>query len=666
MQNQLVTLFFLAIWIALWVCGGWLIICGAFHTARNGRVPLALIAGLTVDTIFANILGQFLPLPLAFWLAAVLVLLLGVVLAWGQKLSDLVRVPLLPGQLLLLAGLTFFFTLAERGAAMFDDYAHIPTLSLIATGDIPPHFALNAEVTYAYHYFVMLFASQFTRIAGLKIWTALDIARALTFAVTIVLAVVWTRHITRSAIAGMLGGFYAALGMGTRWLLLLLPPPLISMISPYITHIGSARASGNTFDVAIWNYWKVDGLDPVAIPLAFANGIYAPGVLNISGPNSTAGIAILLFFLLTFNRWRGWRGAVVTALMIASEWLLSEAGIVLSIAGWGGITLLHLIQQRVRNGTFRLSPSLMQWLAVIAVGNLIGAAQGGAFTDIVATWLREIQGQAVQSYQTVGFTFSLTPVIVSSHLGVLSLLNPAQLLVALFEMGPVILVLPLLGFWGVKAYRAGRWYEAVVILSAFLSLGTLFITFTGSTGVRNTSRLYSFILLCGLYAVPLVWLWVKQRSELWKWVAGALMVMSMFGGLIVLSVKMVAIQHPVYPGFITEMDAVMYERYWNDLESDARIFDPAPGRAVAIFGRPTLGGETWFKMSDEWRDWLSVPRPVKLRDLGFTYIYLDNYYYNSLPPALHRDLNSSCVKQIDRMEDNMGNFRILYDIKDCR
>lgn len=48
------------------------------------------------------------------------------------------------------------------------------------------------------------------------------------------------------------------------------------------------------------------------------------------------------------------------------------------------------------------------------------------------------------------------PAIISSHLGELSLLNPAQLLVALLEVGPIFLLIPLMFAWGVKAWEAAK------------------------------------------------------------------------------------------------------------------------------------------------------------------------------------------------------------------
>ena len=70
----------------------------------------------------------------------------------------------------------------SRGLAIFDDYAHLPTISIMATGEIPPQFALNPDIPYSYHYFLLLFGAQIISLTGIMPWTAWDIARTFTIA----------------------------------------------------------------------------------------------------------------------------------------------------------------------------------------------------------------------------------------------------------------------------------------------------------------------------------------------------------------------------------------------------------------------------------------------------------------------------------------------------
>jgi hypothetical protein len=654
-------LLLLFLWALMWGAGGWLLTRSAFTLARVEQVPVALLIGLALNVLFSNMLGMALPVPLAFWLAAAGVLLLGFAFSFGSRPADLIRIPVMPGQWLALAGLALIFTFAERGLPLFDDYAHLPTLSLMAAGEIPPRFPLNPAVEYNYHYFLMLFAAQVTRIGGMEVWKSIDVARAAAFAVTFVLVCVWTQRLTRSRTAGVLGGLMLALGSGTRWLLLLLPVPVVIWLSKAITMLGSAAQTASTLDKAITQMWGLDGMGQVGFPFAFANGIFAPGVLAVSGANSVISAGITLFFLLTYNHWRGWRGMVISFLVTASLALLTEFDLVMGIIAWGGVTVLSMIQRR----TWRLPASLWQWLLVIGLGNLLGIFQGGALADIFIAWIQKLQGQSTASYQTVSFAFSFIPEIVSSHLGVLRLTNPRQLIVAAFEIGPILIVLPLLAFWGIKSYQRRRWYEAVFVLTGFISLFSVFIHFTGSAGVRNTSRLYGFIGLCVLYAVPLGWMWVSHRSERLKWIAASLAGIVMFGGAVFLSVILVAGQSPVYSTALTELDAKMYDNYWNKLPSGAVIFDPDVSRAPTLFGRPTMGYNTWFEATEEWKGFEKSPDPGRLHAAGYTHVYFDNIYHQSLSSILQAGLSAPCVEKLAEYEDQYRNTRTLLDITAC-
>ena len=393
---------------------------------------------------------------------------------------------------------------------------------------------------------------------------------------------------------------------------------------------------------------------------AFANGIYAPGILGTSGPNAIIGAGLTLFFLQTFNRWRSWRGAVVTVLAVASTALLTETGVILTLAGWGGITVLYLIQHR----TWKLPARLWHWWAVIGLGTGLGFLQGGALMDIVTGWAREFLGQQVASYQTVGFVVSFNPALVSTHLGVLQLTNLAQLVVAMLEIGPIFLALPLLAVWGLKAYRAERWYEAVLIFSTFLSLATVFVQFSGSTGVRNTTRLYDFVGLCALYAVPLGWVWASHRSETLKLTAALVFAVIALGGVVIFGSVLSASHRPTYSYFLTDLDARIYDQYWDQLEPGSLVFDPEPERGTTLFARFTNAAYTWYDFKPEWKALRNAPTPATLRAAGYRYLYLDQRYWRDLSPQSQESLRAPCVKLLVETEDSNG-FRRLFDLKAC-
>jgi hypothetical protein len=230
----------------------------------------------------------------------------------------------------------------------------------------------------------------------------------------------------------------------------------------------------------------------------------------------------------------------------------------------------------------------------------------------------------------------------------------------------VLLALPLVFMWGVKAYRSGRWYEASFILSGLLTLGMLFVQFSGSTGVRNTSRLYSFTNLCVLYAVPLVWIWARQRITLLKYLADTVLGITMLGGIVLFGIELVAIPRPVESYFLNELDARMFKNYWNRLEPGALIFDPTPSRAPAVFGRSTNSSYTWFEDKPAWKTLVKDPDPAAISQAGFDYIYLGNIYWQDLDPKTRLRFQNPCVLVVQQYENAMRETRALYDIRACR
>ena len=651
----------LLFWAVIWIFGGLLIVKRSFNLRKNEVVLVGFAIGLVLETWLANFISRVIPVPLAFWISSALILVIGILFSLPLNLKKLFDFQISWYQIGLFLFLSYLFFMISRGLSIFDDYAHLPTTSLLAVGDIPPHFPLDPDIPYAYHYFLMLFAAQIMRIADVFVWTALDIGRGLSFGLGIMLTGIWVQRLTRSTFGGFLGGAMAAFGMGTRWVLLLLPPGLLAAITQEVSMLGSASASGATLAEALTSSWTIEGAGPIPYPFAFVNGITSAGVMA-HGPNGMIGSAIGLPLLLTFNRWRGWPGAVISVILISASGLLGEN--LLVYVTWALMVVLYM----VINKTTKLPKSLWKWTLVIYVGSFMGLLTGGALGDIAKNFiLRFVTGTVVDSYQTVGFQFVWPPTIVSSHLGVLSILNPKQLFIALCEIGPVILVFPLLLAWGYKAFKVGRWYEAAIVISAILSLGMFFFNFSGSTGVRNTSRLYAVVGTCASFAVPLAYIWVSHRSELKKAIVGFLGMAVMLGGIILFAVELPAVQKPVYSYLINDLDARMTRHYWNELEPDALIFDPLSSRVPIIFGRFTDSHKTWYEEKTEWQELVNNPDPIDLNESGFDYVYLDSSYWDQLSEEDQSGLSSQCVTVVEFYEQDRYpfEFRKLLDIRSC-
>ena len=111
---------------------------------------------------------------------------------------------------------------------------------------------------------------------------------------------------------------------GARWLLLLLPQPILQLISNQITLIGSASVTAPDLLRAMLSNWKIDGNGPIPFPFAFHSGIFQSYVMN--GYTGISGMAfiIVLLLLLTAQRWRNPFAGVITFILISSLALANE------------------------------------------------------------------------------------------------------------------------------------------------------------------------------------------------------------------------------------------------------------------------------------------------------------------------------------------------------
>jgi hypothetical protein len=648
------------IWFALWMSGGLLLADRAFRLRDHEKLPVGLAVGFVLQILLANMLAQVVGIPAAAWVSAGMLLLGGLALnhdRLGERLK--MERPLLNIALLfLIAAATARIAL---GTTIFDDYAHLPTTSLMAAGDVPPHFALDPNVPYYYHYFLMLFAAQWVRVGNLLPATALDLARGVSFALAVAMAVVWARRLTGSRTAGIIGGVFTAFAGGTRWLLLLLPQGILTRVSAQVEMIGSGATSGVDLFNALQSGWGVDSGAPLDLPFAFANGINAGGVVGLLGPNSLCGLLISLVLLVTFNRWRDGWGAVVSALLLAATYLTGESDQILTTAGWG----IVLVGAAVRARGLRLPGNFWRWAAVYAAGSVLGLLQGGAWTEYLLTFAARLGGaETVASYQTVGFELA-APALVSSHLGVMPFDRPYAFLAALFELGPGMLVLPLLVFYAYKALRAGRWYESALVWGGLISLGTIFVQFTGSTGVRNTSRLYGFVSLAMIYALPLVWRWASRRAAWVQTAAATVCVVTCLSGMVLGGYLLAAAPREHYGAHLQPLDVELSRRNWNQLDEGTLIFAKDPGGAVTLFGRPSNAALTWFEYKPEWQALTEQEDPAAWLAAGFDYAYVGGRTGESENNQSLEYWKTSCARLVDDAADAQGNWRALLDLRAC-
>lgn len=668
MISQLLNILPLLIWSLVWAIGGWLIVVG-FNIPRREQMITGVSLGMVLQLWLSNGFAHFAPILSAFWLGAFATLALGFIFAWPRLKMGGKGIFLISwGQLASLALIVYLFAIIGFGLNIFDDRQNLPAASLMALGDIPPHFPFDSNVAFGYHYLLILLGAQLMRLGDIFAWTAMDLARALVFGPTIMLTYLWTRRMTRSHMAGIFGGLFMAFSSGVRWILLIFPPAFVAWISDRITLIGSGKISGENLSEALTNFWKIEGAGPIEFPFAFVNGLNSSNTMAHNGVG-VLGLLILILVLMLYRRTQDFKSGAIIAVLLAASALVSEFGFLTLLPNLFFVILVYLLVQHAR----QIPRSAIMWILIVSAASVISLIQGGVLTVIAQDLVAGLMGGTREGYHTFGVIFAWPPTVISAHLGTLSLFNPAQLLVALLEMGPVLLVLPLLFIWGLKMTRLQRWWEAILAAGAATGFVVLFVQYAGSAGISANSRLLSNIIFpASLYAVPFVWIWARKRTETIKAGAAVLGLISIFGGLFIFGIELIAAQKPTLPFFIQELDVRISKQYWNQLEPTSQVFDLLPHRAVTVFGRFSDSYETLYIPYPEWVELGIEPDPYELQAAGYDYVYFGAEEWDLWSEQNRTLFQDACVQIVDEVkgirapDDYRKDFRRLINISACK
>lgn len=648
----------------VWGAGGWLIAVHTFRLEERERVPIGLGLGVFGFIFFSNLFGHWLPPDVAFWLAGVLVLVLGLV-SWrlsGGPLFD--RAVLMSWRslavLTLIAGVTLQ---VGRGLAIFDEYNSLPLISAMAAGDIPPDFYMNAGQPYAYHYGFQLFGAGLMRVGGFFPWSALDISRGFFGGLALVLAGLWGWRMTHRRFGGLAVALVLALASGGRWMLNLLPYSILQSAAQRVSLWGSAADSAPTLLEGLGAAWAIEGGPPAPIPLAYTNGILPPFVLNMfTGPKSLSLIALFLFVLL-FPRRRGWRGVVVLTFVLSVWALAAEAEFVLMALGLAGAAFLT----RISSADHSWRRTALPGIACLLPAVLISLIQGGTITEFGRSIVGRLVGAPESSGAVAQFSVRLPPAIVSSHLGELHFGEPAQILVGLFEIGPILLAGPIAIWAAIRWLRRARFeLVAVAISSSFGVVIPLFVSYSVDRDITRLSG--SGLLDWALLAVPAVWfLWPSLKRS---WVKAGLLTLvgaTVFAGVVILGPLLTAVSRPLLSNDIAVVDAAMTRRFWDQLEPGALVLDSRGWRAVAVTGLLTRSSVDVTHDLPAWRDLVASPEASRVAREGFAYVYVDQRWWDRMSEAERASYGLACATLLGEETDNSANgLRRLYDVRGCR
>lgn len=644
----------------LWCAGGWLLLRSLFPSMKQDSIVTGPALGLVLHLFLVNLLARTGLLPTGFWAAAVLTAAAGIIAALiiKPKLSPPTLRELQP--LLWLAALTLVITLIGRGLGIYDDRKNLSLISIMAAGDIPPHFYMNPDFYFSYHYGFQLVGANLMHTGGFFPWSAFDLAKGFTAALAILLCWSWAKRLTGTRSGGLWAAFLFSFASGSRWLLLFAPQSFLLRAGERISFWGTSQWTADTLLEALSSPWTLQGGPPFPIPFAFNSGIFPPFVLAAqAGPRSLGTITLFLALLL-IPRMKSWPAAAALAAVFAVWALAAEAAFGLFVLAFVVYTLLRWIKA-VPDGD-RLRWRML--LGALVLGGMLSLVQGGTFTVMAAELLRA--GGTGGGTGASAFSLQFPPAVVSAHLGALAVTDPYQLIVGLCEMGAALLMVPLV----VLALRSWLKEDRMeLVLFAISSLiGILLPLFLAYDVERDITRL-SIFGLSGviLLSLPLLTQWTSRlEKHTARGILGGWTFMVSLGGFVILGSLLTAMPAATFSSEIAPLDAAVTREVWNQLEPGALVLDSHEWRSVTVTGRLTRSSISSSTRLPAWEELIEQPDLPAIRDAGYSYIYMDDYWWQGLSSEEQQAFSAPCVQLILEKTDNCANcMRRLYDIRSC-
>lgn len=531
-----------------WFFGGWLIATHGFNLKKNERIIFGFGIGLILYLSVLNLISRFIPASVSFVIPALVVLMTGLVYAKksGSKLINLGGFDVWP-VLLLWAGVFIYSLLIERGLVIFDDQYHLSSASLMAAGRIPPIYFLNANFNYSYHYGFDLIGATLMRHGGLFPWSAVDISKALIWSYSLVLVGYLLNQYLHSTWKSIIGTLIFSFLSGTRYLLLLLPNTLLKTMDSAISLMGSSSALNASFSQALFMKFTVIPGPPTPYLFGFYNGIYSSYHLFHTG-EYTLTIAILVLIWLLSTRISSWKCLPILVSLWAHLSLTSESAyglIALAIAP------IFIYWKAISRAALPKSLNILSIALLISIP--IAIFQGGAVTELikdVIQGIRDTQPAAVTDATAASGLVALNwpPKVISGNFTGLSIFHPAQLLVGLLEIGPILFFLPAIIKWGFKKIRTEEWMSGAIIL--FILFGMLIPVFFSVGMLRNVIIRFAAYALVFAYILFILLLFNGElfTSKIKKYFALLCTILMSISGLVNFSTQLSAISNPVQIG----------------------------------------------------------------------------------------------------------------------
>jgi len=657
--------------VAIWVVGGWLLATHALRLKSQERIIVGFGLGLVSYLWFINLFGRWISPIWIFSGSTILVLGLGLVFAWKGERPVLDWRDLSSWRWILLGlFLVWIISRMAKGMAIFDDRKNISIISTMAAGDIPPHHYMNSAVYFAYHYGFQLFGASMMRLGGLLPWSAFDLSKAIVGAYLFLLAALLGKRYTGHTWAGFVVAGVLAFAAGTRYLLLLLPPSIMTQIDTLINVRGPDEVVGMPLSEALRLGITMGDGPPTQLGYAFMNGIGWPAAMAVNAGPSTLSLVIMVLVWLTASRIKKPLSFLILTILF-SMWALvweSSYGLVL-LAG------LFIAVYWLITGRKNLDEKFKWTLLAMVISAPIAIFQGGSITEIfrkIVIGLGSTSPAITEGLRTFGgFTFRWPPAVFSAHLDAMSIFSPLELLVAIFELGPVVLFAPLITWWSWKRFREGDWVIGILVLSAWIGFAIpIFLTYEYNRDIVRFTK-HALVIWTIVLVVMLFYQTTKLRKE-WQYLIATALVLMVFGGFVVFGSALTAAGQAVLSeNVINGLDARVSSDTWDQLSPDSEVYDPHIWRATSLTGRLThvvTGPMSYdYDLSPEWWALRINPTISGMLADGFQYVYIDQGWWAELTEDGRNELSQPCVVVItEYIDEERSQFRRLISLENCQ
>jgi hypothetical protein len=296
----------------------------------------------------------------------------------------------------------------------------------------------------------------------------------------------------------------------------------------------------------------------------------------------------------------------------------------------------------------------------------LSVTQGAYLTEAARGILAGLRGAASSgSNNFFGFTLRWPPAVPDAHMAPLSFFNPNQLIVLLAELGPVLFLAPFVTVYFWRGIRNRDWMKAGLSLAALasFSFSTLFEYGVDRSSTRlPQTALWTWLLM----GFPLLWLAAHKAGSFIRFLFAAVYGLTVFAGIALFAIQVLAIGTPQISDFVTQADAVTARLYWDRLPKGAQVLDSNPERGVTVFGRASRARPWIYDTYPDWQALIANPDPAAVARAGYSYIYIGPSWMDKLSKAQRAAFSQPCVQLIYDNHAKYDEGRRLYDVSQCK